>query len=167
MAKLSQIGVLVTIKKLEVNEKLADFKNLMALYGVIEKGGLLCQRLFPVIYDGGSRSFYSAAAHLKNGVHIRDTFHENFTVCDIKYVSLKTSFLLLEIAIHADVVNLCRFGSYALLRLHVTHAYTIRRFLPHFPNAYFRLYHLAIEISVIFFYLDCESHMDDQNLLRT
>lgn len=87
--------------------------------------------------------------------------------CDIKHVSLKTPFLLLEIVIHADVVNLCRFGSYVLLRLHVTHAYTSRRFLPHSPNARFRLYHLAIEISVIIFYLDCDSHMDDQNVRRT
>lgn len=28
---------------------------------------------FPVIYGGGSRSFFSVAAHLKNGVHIRNT----------------------------------------------------------------------------------------------
>jgi hypothetical protein len=74
MATFSQIGVLVTKKKLEVNEQLADFKNLMAYNGVIEKGGLLRQRFFPVIYDGVSRSFCSAPEHLKNCVHIGDTF---------------------------------------------------------------------------------------------
>jgi len=29
---------------------------------------------FPVIYDGGSRYFFNVAAHLKNGVHIRNKF---------------------------------------------------------------------------------------------
>jgi hypothetical protein len=130
----------------------------MALYRVIEKRGLLCQRLFPVILAAVLDLSFCRGALEKWLPYMRHIFMWMSQFCDIRYVRLKTLFVLLEIVIHADEVNLCRFVSYVLLRLHMTNTYTSGRLLPHYLNAHFRLYRFAIEIAVIIFYLNCESH---------
>ena len=85
----------------------------------------------------------SAATHLKNGFHVRDTHsckYQSFNGMKINYCEctiyiIKSGYIYSSQMNDGVTVMPCRFGSYTVFRLFMTHAYSSRTLLLLPPNA--------------------------------